>query len=328
MRTRNGETMRRAAFLVLIMLFFTSANADAAGLFAKMRGNDVGKGGMFPGNGEIPDLVLASKVLTYRNQTFINNYGASGNAYLMYGLSNLKAADYNYGGNDKRIVIEIATMTSADAAAGLFHNIRGTSLANIAKPVDVGTEGMIDSGRGGRTVYFYKSNLFVKIIYSGKMPIPDIMPIARAVAERIPKGRSGKPVGFEYIDVPGVNMESAGITPGNTFSLKDLPPSVTANAPGGGSTASDLFVITRLSARDANAVVKEYSAYLRMLGSSHEEYTRGGSRQRFYKSVDPVQGRVVFTAYKNVVIIVARPDGYHKGEALIDAVMQKIDASR
>jgi len=34
---------------------------------------------------------------------------------------------------------------------------------------------------------------------------------------------------------------------------------------------------------------------------------------------------VIFTAYKNVLIIAARPDGYDKGEELIRMVMEKID---
>lgn len=317
--------MRKTTLFVLIALVSLSAPAGAAGLFARLRGNDTAASGMFPGSGDVPDLVRVSKVLTYKGKTFNDHFGAAGAPYIMYGFSDVKAADYNYGDDDKRVVIEIATMGSTDAAAGLFHHLRGTTLANVGEPVDVGVEGMIDAGRGGRTIYFYTSNLFVKIIYSGKTPIPDLMPIAKAVEGRMPEGKAQKPEGFKYIDIPGVNMETVGVTPGNTFSMQDLPPSVTASAPGGGSTASDLFIITRGSAKEANKVVKDYAAYLRLLGENFEEYRRG-DKQRFYKGVDPVQGRVVFTAYKKVVIIAARPNGYPKGEALIEAVMRKIDS--
>jgi hypothetical protein len=109
--------------------------------------------------------------------------------------------------------------------------------------------------------------------------------------------------------------------------MQDLPPSVTASAPGGGSLATDLFIITRSSPKEAEKVARNYVAFLRLFGENFEEYRRDG-KQRFYRGVDHAQGRVVFTAYKKTVIIAARPDGYPKGEALIEAVMRKIDEDR
>lgn len=317
--------MRKATVFVLVALLFLGADAGAAGLIARMRGKDTGNRGMFPEDEAVPGLKREGKVLTYKGKTFENHYGTAGNRYLQYGLANLKAADYILGGEDKRVVIEIATMDSVNAAAGLFHAYRSGVMKSKGQDIDVGMEGVLDSERGGRNVYFYKSNLFVKIVYSGRMPIPDLVPLARVVDAEIPAGRNTKPDGLKYIDVEGVDMSTVAITPGYTFSSNFLPPSVWANAAAaGGSTATDLFIITRANSREAAQVAKDYTSYMRLASENYEQYKRG--KLSFTKGTDPVQGRVIFTSYKNAVIIVARPDGFERGEALIDRVIAKIDA--
>lgn len=317
--------MRQATVLVLITLLLLPPAAEAAGLFAKLRGRDAAADGMFPGSGVVDGLEKVSKVTTYRSHNLSKHFGEFAGRYAQYGLQDVKVCEYDFGGPGERLVVEIGTMDSVDAAAGLFHFYRAKVVAGSGKPVDIGTEGIIDAGRGSRTIYFYKANLFVKIIYSGKTDsIPDIVPVARAVDARIKNRGAEKPLGFKYIDIPGVDMRSVAVTPGRTFNIQELPPAVWASSPGGGSTASDLFIITRRGAKEATQVAKDYAAWLRMLGENFEEFRRG--KQRFYQAVDPSQGRVIFTAYKHVVIIAARPDGFDKGEALIEAVMRKIDA--
>ncbi|GEM_PF-1709969 len=315
------------AFLAVVLaVVFSMPTAEAAGLFARLRGNDTASGGTFPETDDLPGLVKLGKVVTYRGKNFLDYYGSQANRFLQYGMQTMKTGDYDYEGEGRRVVIEIATMESVDRAAGLFHYHRGHVLGNKGKDVNIGIEGVVDVERGGRNIYFYKSNLFVKIVYSGKMPIPDLTPIAKAVDSNISAGRAQRPEGFKYIDIQGVDMRTVGMTPGYTFSSEFLPASVWANAPGAGSSASDLFIITRRSSKEAAAVYKDYTGYMRTLGKNFDQFKRG--KQNFTQGVDPVQGRVIFTTYKNAVIIVARPDGYEKGEAMIQKVMAKIDAEK
>lgn len=311
--------MRHKTVILVLILLIACGLADAANPFRRRRA----KGGMFPDNGDIPDLTRTGKVLTYEDKKFTEFYGEKGNLYLQYGMLHIMVGDYRYGGDGRRLTIELATMENPTAATGLYHHHRGNIVIGKGEPVKVGAEGVLDTERDGRTLYFYRSNIFAKIIYSGKDPVPNLLPIAKYIDERIPGGRDDKPDGFAYIEVEGVNKDTVALTPGYTFNISFLPPSVWASAPGGGSVASDLFIITRNLDRDAAQLYSDYNSYLKLYAEYVEEYRRG--KQRFTKAVDPNQGRIVFTSYKNALILAVRPDGYDKGEVLIDRVIEKID---
>lgn len=317
--------MRKTTVLVLVLAAVFLAGAgrgEAAGIFRRLGGGGAG-GGMFPPNGALPGLEQSGKILTYRPEKFLEFYGSAGNRYIEYGLQQMLAGEYAWGGNDRRLTVEMSTMETPMAAAGLFHYHRGGVLRGRGKAVDVGAEGALDSMRENRNLYFYRSNIFVKIIYSGKEPVPDLVEFARLIDAKIPGGRDDSPAGLEYIKVPGVKEDTIAVTSGFTFNIQFMPPAVWASAPGGGSVASDLFVITRNLDSEASDLYGDYLKYLKMFAEYVEEYSRDG--RKFTKAVDPNQGRVLFTAYRNVLIIAARPDGYEKGETLIDAVVAKID---
>lgn len=306
-----------------MILFFAVATADAAmtNLFRRRSAGD----GMFPRTGDVPNLVLTSRrILTYSGDKFAELYGAAGNRYIQYGLINMMVAEYEFGGKGRKISIELATMESPTATAGLFHHHRGNILSGTGTPVDLGAEGVLDKGRGNRNLYFYRGRIFAKVIYSGPEPVPDLLPIGRFVDSRLPAGNDAKPAGFDYIDIPGVNRDTISLTPGFTFNISFLPPAVCASAPGGGSVASDLYIITQKNRKEAESLCNDYFSYLKLYADYFEDYRR--DNRRFVKAVDPNQGRVVFTSHENVMIIAARPDGYEKGEALIDAVKAKIDS--
>lgn len=317
--------MRKTTVPVLILALAFAAfcgHGEAANPFRRLGGGGAG-GGMFPPSGALPGLELVGKVLTYRVEKFQEFYGVAGNRYIEYGLQQMLAGEYTWGGKDRRLTVEMSTMDTPMNAAGLFHYHRGDVLKGNAARADVGAEGALDSMRDNRNLYFYRSNIFVKIIYSGKDPVPDIVQFARLIDAKIPGGRDDSPAGLEYIKVPGVKEDTIAVTPGFTFNIQFMPPAVWASAPGGGSVASDLFIITRNLDSEASELYRDYYKYLQMFSDSFEEYSRGGGK--FIKAVDPNQGRVVFTAYRNVLIIAARPDGFEKGEALIDAVIARID---
>ncbi len=312
----SGKTV----FLVLVLVLAgTAAEAGMPNPFRRRSAN----AGTFPDSGDIPNLELSGKVLTYQGPKFQELYGSAGNRYVQYGLLNMMVGEYTYGGKDRRVSIEMATMENPTAAAGLFHHHRGNVVADGGQMVPVGAEGVLDSKRDGRNLYFYRSNMFVKIVYGGDKPVPDLMPIAKFLDGQMPRGRDAKPEGFSYIEIEGIDPVTIALTPGFTFNISFLPASVWASAPGGGSVASDLFIITRQGAKEAAGLYSDYFSYLKLYAEYVEEYTRG--RQRYVKAVDPNQGRVLFTSYRNALIIAARPDGYEKGEVLIDRVMAKID---
>lgn len=315
--------MPRKAFLVVLIFLALAMCAEAGMPFLRKNRDGERLGGFFPESGDVEDLVRIGKVLTYRNEKFQELYGSAGNRYIQYGMVNLMSANYDYGGSDRRVSLEIVTMENPTGATGLFHHHRARVLRNKVEAVEVGAEGIIDTGRGKRNLYFYRGIYFVKIVYSGDEPVPSLMPIAEYVDKNLPAGRDDKPAGFKYIEIEGINKNTIQLTPGFTFNIAFMPASVTASAPGGGSPASDLYVITRFNYRDAAEVYRNYTAYLRLHADYIEEYKRNGIA--FTKGKDPNQGRVVFAAYKDAVIIAARPDGYEKGEALIDRVMARID---
>ena len=322
LRTDARKIMRAHIVCALLAILLLAAGpADAGMPFFGRR--DKAKGGMFPDDGDVPELNRTGKILTYKDKDFQDLYGAAGNRYIQFGLVSMTSADYTYGAPNSRVSIEIANMENPTAAAGLFHHHRGKVLQGNGKVVEVGAEGVLDSGRGGRNLYFYRSSMFVKIVYSGKDPVPSLMPIATYIDARLPGGRDEKPEGFALIDIEGVNKDTIALTPGFAFNLSFLPAAVWASAPGGGSPASDMFIITRRTPTDASTLYKDYLAYLRLHAEYVEEYSRG--KAKYTKAVDPNQGRVLFTAHKNIFIIAARPDGYDKGEVLIDRVVQRID---
>lgn len=315
--------MRRKTVIVVLGFLLFAQCADA-GMPNPFRRRDKARSDYFPEEVDVPELERVGKILTYKNEKFQELYGTAGNRYLQYGMISMTTADYTYGGRDRRLTIEIVTMETPTAATGLFHYHRGNILDGRGTPVDVGAEGIVDAGRENRNLYFYRSNMFVKLIYSGKEPVPDLTPVASFIDSQLPAGRDARPDGFAYIEIDGVNKDTISLTSGFTFNISFLPPGITANAPGGGSVASDMFIITRQLDRDAAALYKDYTSYLKLYSDYVEEYKRG--RQPYTKAVDPNQGRVVFTQYKNALIIAARPDGYEKGEALIDKVMAKMDS--
>ena len=224
----------KTAFLVLaLFLAATPAEAAMPNPFRQRSARST----TFPGKGDIPNLEPIGKVLTYQGQRFQDFYGAAGNRYIQYGLLNMMIGEYSYGAKDRRVSIEIAAMENPTAAAGLFHHHRGTIVLDGGQMVPVGAEGVLDSKRDGRNLYFYRSSAFVKIVYSGGPPIPDLLPIAGFMDERMPRGRDAKPEGFSYIEIDGIDPVSIGLTPGFTFNISFLPAAVWASAPGCGSVA-------------------------------------------------------------------------------------------
>ncbi len=324
----------KSPFAVLTSLLFIVAVAGLppeaeAGMPFRRGGSRIAgafriTGNLFPKKGDIPDLVPAGKILTYRGDSFKQLYGTAGERYVQFGMTSLLSMDYTYFVG--RLSIEIVTLDDPIQASGLFYYHRGKVLRTPGEMVDVGAEGVLDTGREGRNLYFYRANMFIKIVYSGKNPVPELLPIGKFIDDKLPANDDDKPAGVEYIRIEGVDEDTIAVTPGFTFDNNALPPSVWASAPGAGTQASDLFIVTRTRDGDARTVFEDYLAYLKMYAKYIEEYDIDG--QQYVKAVDPGQGRVVLTRYGNAIIIAARPDGYARGELLIGRVMDRIDEIR
>ena len=187
----------------------------------------------------------------------------------------------------------------------------------------VGAQGVLDLRHERRNLYFYKQRFFVKLIYTGAKPVPDLVPLAQAAARGIP-GPGRRPEGFRYLDVDGVKPATAHATPGYTFNCDFLPPAITAKAPGAGSVVSDVYLIVHNDEEEARRTGRDYRQFLQLNGKNFDLERRRRERRLVWRARDPSQGRVICTRYKRFVIIVARPHTYAEGGRLLERIVAHI----
>lgn len=276
-----------------------------------------------PENGAVPGLARVGKMRGYGSKDMREYLGDATAMFVQYGAQGVSTADYTLGAKDRTVTVECFLMEDDIEAAGIFHCYRGKKLRGLGSPVEAGAEGVLDRKRDGRNLYFYKQRFFFKIIYSGKDPVPDLLPLARAVAARVP-GNASRPKGFEFISVDGVDATTAGVTPGFTFDCDFLPPGVIVKAPGAGDVA-DLFLISHLDEKSAEKSGRDYRTYLQLNGENYESRKANGRRE-VWMARDPVQGRVIATVYGKYLVGVVRPKTYEDAEAIINRVLEKIYA--
>ena len=167
--------------------------------------------------------------------------GKTGRMYAAYGATSLQSADYYLGDPNKTMTLESIDMGSIESAAALFYYYKGRWLRDQGKSIDVGSDGVLDTTRGNRNLYFYKRKRFFKVIYTGKLPAPNLIPVAKTI-EKIVPGKNTRPRGFEYCHMDGIKADSARVSPGYTFRCDFLPPAVYANAPAAGKNAEIFFI--------------------------------------------------------------------------------------
>lgn len=287
--------------------------------------------GYLPSDNTIPGLARIGKPRQYRGLGEMKHYlGQRASHFHQYGAVAVSAADYRLGENET-LSIETFEMKSEEAAAGLFHYYRGTRLNKWGIPVDVGAGGVVDKLRKKRNLYFYKGSYFVAIFYTGKGEAPDLLPLARTIAEKIP-GTSAEARGFEYLDVEGVQASTASISPGYLFNCEFLPIGVLAKAPGAGDVA-EVFLLAHRRREDAEKTAQDYQDFLEAAGKDYtikhvKALTDPSHRPRpVWWARDPKQGRVICTRYDTWVIGVVRPETYEKGEEILTRVVEKIQSS-
>ncbi len=280
-----------------------------------------GSGRFMPESGEAPGLVRIGKVHVARGDRMRDYMGARANVYSNYGAETMATCDYTLGGAGKSLTIESYSMENEVAAAGIFHYHRGRKLYGLGKTVAVGVAGVLDTRRKGRSLYFYKQRQFVKLVYTGPDPVPDLLPLARAMAAKMP-GTGKPPGGFEYLNVEGVDPAATYVWPGYTFNCDFLPTGIFAKAPIAGPIA-EVFLIAHHDKKAAAKTAQNYRIYLEINGKDYAvKHTQ--RRRLVWQAQQPAIGRVIVTQYKKYVIGVRRPKTYAAGEAVLKRVVANI----
>jgi len=282
---------------------------------------------ILPESGTVSGLVRIGKIRQYRTSQMDQFLGEGAKLFASYGAKLLAVADYRFADPKKTASIECYEMDSPVAAAGIYHYYRGKFLRGRGAPAQIGTEAVLDQGRGNRNLYFYKQRHFFKVIYSGNEPVPDLMPLGRAIAGRVPGGDE-KPRGFECLEVDGVDATSSYVTPGYTFNCDFLPPGIFAKAPGAGTQVAEAFVIAHSSDEDAERTARDYRTYLQINGTDYEASAFGKKRRACWQARDPSQGRVIFTVHRQYLVGVVRPQTYEAARPLLEAIVHRIGSGK
>lgn len=278
--------------------------------------------GVLPPTGAVPTLTKDSTGETFSGGGLHKYLGTRARFFQQYGAETVYTSEYSYGPDQGNLVIEVFAMDTPASALGLYqwHGMR--KLGGAGRTVPIGAEGVLDTKKEGRNLYFYKGKWFVALIYTGAEPVPDLLPVGSYMADTLDAKRSERPRGFEHLAMDGIEADSIRVTPGNTFQAAFLPPGLTAKAPGAGPIA-EVFLITRNDIGEARVTAREYAEYLQLKGKDYtEKYAEG--RRPVWLAQDPRQGRVVLTQYGPWVFGVARPSTYREGEAFVDRLAETL----
>lgn len=244
--------------------------------------------------------------------------------YNAYDMTAVAVAEYEYGPNAVSLTIEGVQTKRPLGAAGIYHWVRNKKLRDGGEALlgvdDI--EGVVDRYRGAGNIYFYKRNVFYKILYHGPRPAPDLTEVARAAAGAVKE--YVRPLrSFEWMNVPGVDMKHAAVTPGPTMQCEDLPASAWAPAPGAGAKAI-LYVIECDSRDKAESVAKDHRQFLRLNATNQGDTTADKGRRVVWWGVDRRGTPLIATSRANAVLIVSGADSNRIGGELLDEIVGRI----
>jgi hypothetical protein len=307
-----SPSFRKNLLAMLIGAFLWCVPAEAALPFA----NRAAMERTFPDTNALPGLRRVERPRRVRVRSLSDVLGADAVAvHVRNGVNDYAEAHYDFEGQRRSVTIGIAAFPEPLHAAAAFHEYRIRFLHRRGEAVPVGAEGVLDARNGGRNLYFYKQRTFVRVIYSGDRPIPDLLPLARLVADAIP-GDDRPPTAIEALRIEGIDPSTLTVTLGPLFQLDFFPRAATAGAPGAGmvSDASVAVFPRRAAAEDA---AKAYQAYLQRNGEDFQAGVSPGGLS-WWRATDPEQGRVIAAVRGNVLHIVARPQNYDAGLAFLE----------
>lgn len=244
--------------------------------------------------------------------------------YGFYGLASVGVGEYTYGPDARRLTIETFIMDRPLGAAGAYHWTRTQKLQRAGEPLPRldGAEGVIDRRRGAGNAYFFKHDVFAKIIVHGNGPSPDLTAAIRAVARAIPT--VGRPVrAFEWLDIPGVDLTEVGVTPTPALGHPDLGQAVFAPAPAAGEKAW-VYLVEADSRDKAKAMEKAHADYIALNARDAGAIKATKAQRPVWWGIDRKKTPVVATRQGNAVILVTHADSRERAMALLDAIAARV----
>lgn len=305
--------MNRSLALLVILLLGTLPTGCRKAVKGELSGN-------LPADGAVPGLERTAPTRQVFRDNDINSYfGTQANFVRGMGLNTLHVGEYTLGGAGRSLTVEAYQMNSEHAPAGMYYHYRAHRLHFQGERVEVGAEGLLDTRSGGKNLYFYKGHWFIALIYTGRDPVPDLMPLAQHIAAGI-QGQNVRPRGFLHLDVEGVDAENAFISPGNMLNLEWLPPGVQAMAPGAGPRAI-AFVIPFADPKSAENTRNEFRQVLHMEGRDVRRARLPGDLNLTGEmGEDPKLGRVTFVTYRHWLVGVVHAEDYEPAHAILHRI--------
>lgn len=283
------------------------------------------KTGLLPMTGDFPGLVQLGKNKIFTKADDRMMYlGTRGQVMEQFGTRSLYVGDYTLGGKGNDLSLESYQVDGDVGAAGIFYYYKGRLLANAGKDVDVGGAGVIDTKNDSRNLYFYKGQLFFALIYTGKAPIPDLVPLARWLADKV-NNRNWQPTGFKYLkDLDGVSQKYTRISYGNALNMDFLPPAVMSLALCAGTKAK----VYACTFSDPKQMQNTEDAFVRFLRFDTKQYKEsklksGASSYRVYQGIEKDEGLIQFVRGRDVLFIVTGADSAGQGLDLLQRLLDR-----
>ena len=281
--------------------------------------------GFLPVEGEYQGLVPDGKRKTYiinreRDQYLGNNVVIFDN----YGLSDFFHNEYTFNGKENYLSIESYQLSGENGAAGVFYYFVRRKLKTKGKEVDVGADGVLDVVNDSRNLYFFKGRWFFAIVYSGKGDVPDLIPLGRYIASKVP-GNNWKPDGFRYLDVEGIASKYAYVSAGNAMNFAFLPPSVTTFVSSVG-LESNIYISNYFEEKAAEEAEDNFKKFMT---SNCEDYKKSemiinGRNYPIRQALDEKEGLLMFVRYKKTIISISKVSDYDIARVLMERVVRKI----
>ena len=300
--------------LILCILLVTACSNPLAG----------SSSGFLPVTGEYPGLVADGERKTFVLDTERDAYlGNNAALFENYGLSDFFHNSYTLNGEKNYLSIEAYNIVGDNGAAGVFYYFVRRKLRGKGKMVKVGADGVLDVANDGRNLYFFKGRWFFALVYSGKDNIPDLLPLARFLASKVP-GENWKPDGFRYLEVEGISSKYAYVSAGNALNFAFLPPSVTTFVSSAG-LESNIYISNFSESKDAKDAADAFRELLRL----QEDYkkvpiTADGKKHTIYQAIDEKEGLLMFVQYRRTIITISHVTDEAVARLLFSRVLTKI----
>ena len=302
--------------ILLVTVFISACSSPLAGTDS----------GFLPVTGDYPGLIADGKRKTYIMDTERDAYlGNNVALFENYGLTDFFHNSYTLNGDKNYLSIESYNIAGDNGAAGVFYYFVRRKLSGKGKKVQVGADGVLDVANDGRNLYFFKGRWFFALVYSGKENIPDLLPLARLIAGKVP-GNDWKPDGFRYLEVEGISSKYAYVSAGNAMNFAFLPPSVTTFVSSAGMEAN-IYVSNYSENKDAEDAADDFRTLLR----SENDYkkvplTVGGKKHTIYQALDEKEGLLMFVQYRNTLISISHVTDEAVARLLLSRVLEKIQS--